>query len=135
MGRRLTLGAGAVSVVVDEAFDALLRRALNQTVPGIADRLEETADGLYQQAFAAWPVRTGRSRAGLAREVRVAPDLSSVRARLLNDVDYAKFIRSNRISGSGSAFVELMRRPTEEAARDLAEDLRPIIERTLSGES
>ncbi len=131
---KLTYGSGAVSVTLDNGFEELIRLALDKTIPGIVAKMEQVADSLEENARSKWPVRTGKSRDGLRSEVRVAPGFTSVRARLVNDVPYARFIKSPRVrTGTGSAYVELMRRPTEAAAVALAEELKPIIESTLSG--
>jgi len=131
---KLTLGRGSVSMVLDNGFEALLRLALDRTIPGIVDRMEKARNDLSTQAYNGWPVRSGVSKAGLKSEVRVAPDYSSIKVRLYNDVPYAKYIKSSKVkTGTGSAFVELMRRPTEKAGQEIAAELRPIIEATLNG--
>lgn len=129
---RLTLGSGSVSVTIDDGFSDLLRRALDHTIPGIVDRLEATADRIYYDAYNRWPVKTGTSRAALGREVQIAPDYSSIRARVYDTAPYAKYIKPKDLGGK-SAFVELLRRPTEAAGAELVADIRDVIEQTLEG--
>ncbi len=134
MGRKLTFGSGSVSVTMDDAFEDLVRTALDRTFPGMLRKVELATEAVFDLAFAAWPVKSGVSRASLGWEVRLSPDLRSIRGRLFNTAKYAKFIRSAKIkTGSGSAYVELMRRPTERAGLALAEELREVIESTLGG--
>lgn len=127
-------GTGSTTVTMDDEFEALVRRAVDEMLPGMTERLEATAARLESDARARWPVRTGQSRDALGHEVRVAQDFGSIRARVYCSADYAKFIVSAKIrSGSGSAFVELMRRPTEAAALVLADELRTVTSRALGG--
>ncbi len=129
---KLTFGDSRATVTMDDAFEGLVRQALDETLPGMVDRLEQTASDLEANAVARWPVKTGRSKAALTSEVRVAPDYSNIRARVACEVDYAKYIVSPRIkSGSGSAFVELLKKPTEAAGKALAEELKDVMATTL----
>jgi hypothetical protein len=117
---------------MSDGMDQLVRRAAEATFPGMVEKLEGATAGVFDFAHANWPVRTGRSKAALGREVRVAPDWSAMRGRVFDDAPYAKFIKSPQIrTGSGSAFVDLLRKPTETAGLKLANDLRDTIERTL----
>lgn len=129
---RLTFGDSRATVTMDGAFEGLVRAALDETVPGMLSKMEATAAALEADAAAKWPVRTGKSKAALTSEVRVAPDYGSIRARIACEADYARYIISSKIkSGSGSAFVELLRRPTEAAGKVLAEDLKQVLASTL----
>lgn len=129
---KLTFGDSRATVTMDDAFDALVRQAIDVTLPGMVGKLEETASALEANARAAWPVKTGTSKAALTSDVRLAPDYSSIRARVACEVDYARYIVSPRIkSGSGSAFVELLRKPTEAAGAALAEELKQVMSDTL----
>jgi hypothetical protein len=128
----LTFGDSRATVTMNDAFEALVRQAIDGTFPGMVDKMERAAADLEAAASAKWPVATGRSKAALTSEVRLAPDYSSIRARVACEADYARYIVSLKIkSGSGSAFVELLRKPTEAAASALAEDLKDIMAGTL----
>lgn len=128
----LTFGDARATVAMSDEFAALVRQAIDITMPGMVDKLEETASALEANARASWPVKTGTSRAALTSDVRLAPDYSSIRARVACEVDYARYIVSPRIkSGSGSAFVELLRKPTEAAGAALAEELKDVMASTL----
>lgn len=128
----ITIGQGSVTATLDNGLEELLRRAIDHTVPGLVNRVEATAQGIYRGAFDRWPVRTGRSRAALAWEVRLAPDLSSIRARVSNSAPYAKYVPVRSLGGK-NAFVELLRKPTLAAGREIALEVAEVVERTLGG--
>ncbi len=128
---RLAFGQGSVSFLLDDDGEQLARAWLDETFPGVVDRIHEAAEALYWQAVGRSPVKTGKLRASWSRQVLVAPDLSSVRARLSNDAPHGKYVVSPKLPGSGSAFVELARKPLAAEGARVVEDLRAVIERTL----
>lgn len=128
---RLTFGHGSVSFVTDELGEDIARRWLEAAMPGAVDRVTQGVEAVHWQAVARSPVKTGRFRASLQREVKVAPDLSSIRGRTFNDIEYGRFVKSPKLPGTGSAFVELLRKPMEIEGRAVVEDLRSLIERTM----
>lgn len=127
----LRFGTGSVSFSLDEAGEALVRQWIDTTFPGVIDRVTQATEAVHWQAVGRSPVKTGRFRASFQREVQVAPDLSRVRGRCFNESEYGRFVKSPKLPGTGSAFVELLRKPMEIEGRAVVEDLRSLIERTM----
>ena len=115
---KLKFSDGPVAIEMDDTLERLVRRALHKAVPGVVDRITiETAE-VYRVAKGLWPEKTGRSRAGLRQEVLVGID--NVRGRIMNDVDYAYYVRPKVFYGSTTAWAEYVQRPMREAATRIA---------------
>lgn len=94
--------------------------------------LDEAIEKVYNDAVARWPVKTGTSRAGLDYGIMFT-SLDSLRGYVRNDVGYAKYIRTRGLPKTGSAFVELMRKPMQEEAKRLAFVLSDEIAAAVAG--
>ena len=121
-----------VTVDWGDDLEQIARRALENVVPGCITVLEREVDSVLRDARAAWPVLTGTSRDGLRSAITIRPD-GTIRGSVLNSVDYAVYVKARRLGGSGSAVVQLLRRPITEAAQRVATDLGPAITRALEG--
>ena len=116
---RLKFGSGSVRVEMDDTLDRLYRRALDKVAPGVVARIDEATSAVFDAAVGAWPVRTGRSRAGLEHHLTVASDHTTVRGTITDAVEYSRYIKARKLGGK-SAFVELLRLPMRERAKALA---------------
>jgi hypothetical protein len=126
---KLKFSDGPVAIEMDDTLERLVRRALDKAAPGVVDRITiETAE-VYRVAKGLWPEKTGRSRAGLRQEVLVGID--NVRGRIMNDVDYAYYVRPKVFYGSTTAWSEYVQRPMREAADKLAIDLPKLVRSSL----
>lgn len=128
------VGTGGIKVELDTHAAERVRRLVDQFAPGIRAALEREAKAVYDDAREAWPVRTGVSRDGLRWGVVVAPDLSSITGRVWDSVSYAMYIKSPKIrTGTGSAFVELLRKPIAVRTKTLVVELRNAVGKVTSG--
>jgi hypothetical protein len=117
---------------MDDDFEGLVRSLLDEALPGVVDAVEAKAKAVHAQAVDRAPVKTGALRDAFRFEVLVAPDLSSIRGRVVNDAPHAKFVKSSKLPGSGSAFVELLRKPMEQAGEELVAEIRDVLERRVT---
>lgn len=127
----LRVGVGDVQVSLSDDFEQLIRAALDQALPGAVQVVEDVVDRVWRQAVERSPVRTGKFQSGLQHALIVAPDYASIRGRVWDDVEYARFVKSPQLPGSGSAFVELLRKPLEAERERLVAELRAVLEREL----
>lgn len=128
----LRFGDGKVAFSMDDDFTQLVRRAIDRTMPGVFSRLEQAVDRVYTQAVERAPVDTGAFRASIQRDIIMPQDLSVIRGRVYSDIEYGKFIRSPRtLPGTGSAFVELFRKPMTAEGDALITEVGDILRRTL----
>jgi hypothetical protein len=136
---RITFGKGNTSIVMDDTTANLVRRVVDDVAPGVMEALEREAEGLYQQAYAKWPVgpvkpeRNGvHSRDTLGYDVQIDPGLTVIRARVYCTAEWARYIKPKGMGGK-SAFVEFLRKPVRLRAKILAKELGPIIRKLLEG--
>lgn len=131
---RIVIGRSAsVTASLDNGVERIYRRAIERVAPGLLDRLERELDDLEAGARDDWPVKTGFSRGRLRSLVLVSPDHTKLRGTLLNDAPYARFIKGRKLPGSGSAFVELMRKPLRARKAALAQVFGELAARELRG--
>lgn len=128
----ILLGTGDVTMTLDDGAERFVRSVIDQAIPGATAAIEQELETVYSDAVRRAPVKTGKFKASIQRQIVVAPDYSSIRGRLWSDVEYARFIVSKRtLPGSGSALVELFRKPVNAAADRLIDRLGPIIAERL----
>jgi hypothetical protein len=123
---------GNVTVKLSDDLEVLARRALEEVAPGVMRALEEEAERVRNDAYRAWPVRTGVSREGLRAVTEITLD-GDVRAAVRNDVDYAPYIRPLSLHGATTAWQRWVRAPMTEAHKRLVRELGPIIIAALRG--
>lgn len=126
---RYSAGPG-VAVELSSDPEALLRGMVQRLAPTVSGALERAADTLEASARGSWPVgkRRGRdvgrphSRDMFTSALEVSP--SEIRGVVRNTAKYAYFIRSSQNGlGGKSAYVTLVRKPAQLAARALATEL------------
>lgn len=130
--RRLTFGQGSVRIEMDAKLEELARRAVSQVAPGVLERIDQAVDQVLEEAEARWPVKTGRSKAGLAAYTSIAPGGACVQGTVMNPVDYAVYVKSRKGGlGGRSAVVELLRKPLRAQAAQLAGELGTTVAESL----
>lgn len=127
----LRFGQGSVSFSMSDDFSSLVRAALDRALPGVVERVESATQRVYQQAVDRAPVKTGAFRASISSELQVLPDLGRIRGRVFSNSPYGQYIKSNKLPGSGSAYVELLQKPMRSEAEQLIADVRDVLEREL----
>lgn len=128
---KLRYSEGSVSIAMDDTLERLVRRALDEAAPGVVDRITAETAEVHRLAVSRWPVDTGRSKAGLREEIIVSPD--SVRGRIMNDVEYAPYVRPRWTYNTTTAWSVLVQRPMRAAAERLVKTLGPVLRRALEG--
>lgn len=122
--RRLTYGTGRASVTLDHDLQRAMESILRETHGSVVHALEESADQVYQDALASWPVKTGKSKAALEQSLRVSSD--RVEAHISNPVEYVYYIRG-KAQGGKSTWTKLVRTPMRKAGKRLVKELGPEI--------
>ena len=134
MRRTLYYGSGETAVILDQDKADLLSQAIDNALPGAMDAVSEELEIVYRSAEDHAPVDTGKFKASIRRQLIVSKDYEILRGRLWSDLAYARFIVSPAtLPGSGSAFVELFRKPVEAAGERLIRRLGPIIAEKMRG--
>lgn len=123
---KLRAKAGKVTVEYDDVLDRLYRAAAEKLAPGLLSTCEATLEAVRDKAAAEWPVKTGRSRAGL--EVVSSIDVNSGRltVQIRNDVTYAVYVPLASTFGASTAWQRLVRDPGRRALKELAKKLGPV---------
>jgi hypothetical protein len=121
---KLRIGdSNGISADLDDGIERLIRRALEQVAPDVFDEIEQETERLLNDAVSEWPVGPERGRAhsrDLMRDsVELSPDLDSIRGRITNTADYARFIVSRK-TWYRNAYVELLRKPARRALGRIA---------------
>lgn len=118
---KFVTGKGKARVELDDG--GLFDRWSKSIAPNTRAAMDTEIERILADAREAWPVRTGKSKAALESAIRVI-DQWQFTATITNDVPYAKLIRSLKIeTGTGSAYVELLRKPINAAAPAVADAL------------
>ena len=128
---KLKFSQGSVSIEMDDTMERLVRRALDRAAPGVVQQITSETAEVHRLAVARWPVKTGRSKAGLEQEILVSTD--SVRGRIVNAVEYAPYVRPRWLYNTTTAWSALVQRPMRAAATRLVKALGPILRRSLEG--
>ena len=126
-----TFRDGKITVELDDTLEQLLRRAVEQARPGVLQQMEERTDEALAEIVAAWPVKSGRSRAGFRRETTFGPDF--VTTRIVNRVDYARFVRPREFFGVTTGFARIVRPAMRRAANVLVRELGERVAANLEG--
>ena len=118
--------SGSVTVSRSDALERVAARA-DSAVPRAARRaVRGHLEPLVDRARGGWPVKTGRSRAGLNVE-----DEGEAGAKPINRVGYA--VDVHRAGIRQSAWEELVRRPLFASRDELRDALRRYIVAALRG--
>lgn len=121
----LVVRDGDVTVTLSDDLEVLARRALEVAAPtlrAIETRLAADLDA----AQAAWPVRSGASRAGLHLETAIVLD-SGARVAIRGSVPYTGWVRPAALHGATTAWARYVAAPVRAAHRELTETLGPTI--------
>lgn len=116
---------GGVTVELDDTLERFVLAAVDAALPGVRTRLEAEVANLLEEAREEWPVRTGVSRDGLKTVTEIGP--SYVRVLLVNDVDYAKFVRPSKWYGATTAWERLCKKPMKDLGKRMVIELGPEV--------
>lgn len=121
----MILRDGDVTVTLDEDLADLARRAVDAVLPGVTRAMGRAIGEILVAARASWPVKTGRSRDGLAQVTAITTD--SVRVAIETRVPYTFFIKPQSLHGASTAWQRWVRGPVTAARKDLEGELGPVI--------
>lgn len=130
MSRRIFVGSGKAQIELSGGLRDAVDRVLQGTPKVVADRLEEEARKLYEQAKAQWPEKTGKSKDALEYGLRI-PDPSHIEAYVGFDpskAPYVFYIHEKWPNAKRFVWQELLRKParklSKKVAAELGEELR-----------
>jgi len=135
MSIRIGKGKAAVEITGFEAdmFEAELRAALGP----IIERMEEKADSIIYEAKKTWPVKTGKSKDGLYKQLTIVDD-RIVEVSILDREPYVKFIKSTKV-GTKNNMVRIRQPirteiaiPVKKAQKELKAELPALLESALN---
>ena len=125
------VGTGKTKALITNDLENV-KAYIDKLLPGARAILEREAREVYQYAWQRWPIDTGTSRAGLSWGVLIAPDASFIRGFVMNNVDYARYIKSSQVrTGTGHAMTELLRKPIAERTDTITAELGPALRRAM----
>jgi hypothetical protein len=129
----LTVRDGRATVTLDDGLERIARRAIDEALPGVLELLEREGAAVLEDARAQWPVRSGRSRDGLA--VRTVLDLGKgeVVVEIVNAVEYAPWVRPAAWYGSTTAWARLVRDPMRAAHKRAVDQVGRLVVDRLTG--
>lgn len=120
----IVVSSGPATVEVSPALQAFVDRMIRTAAPKTVAHLEKVTTQIRDDALAQWPRRTGKSAAGLTVAVRVrSADPLVVEGVIYDPVKYVWYIRSKKVDGNGSPWVQLVAKPLKKLAREVAETL------------
>jgi hypothetical protein len=136
---RVQFGSGGSAIVVEDGFAADLHAMLERASRGVLSAMEAEADEVYLRVLGAWPEKTGRSRAEFFKGVRVEDRGAGevIEVFIGNEREaldergrpYLYFIRPR--GGGPTLWSSLVQRPMAEAGDRLADELGPIVARSM----
>ena len=119
-------------VELDHDLDAAVRKILEASHRELAEALDDEAERIHGAAYAAWPVKTGKSRSALNHGLRVM-GMRRLEGFVGSDSPYAYYIRGRRQNGKRT-WNELVAKPMKRASKRLAKELAPQIARAANRE-
>lgn len=134
---RVRFGRGNAAVELDQPDAAQLIAQLEDALGPVLTELQAVADQILADLQSTWPVDTGKSLGGFYTTTTILGDFS-VSIDIMNDVKYARFIRSTKRLTAKD--VERVRnpmqvsviRPAKAEAKDLAKKLPDIFAKYLA---
>ena len=118
---------GNVTVTLDDTLERLVRAAAEKVLPGVLKVMEAGVSEVLDEAHDDWPVKTGRSRAGLQRSTELDLGRSAITVRARNDVPYAIYVKPAAWHGATTAWQRLVRSPMGALHKEFVEQLGPVI--------
>lgn len=143
----ITLGTSKAGVVVSHNLDRWIRDAVRAAGGVTIEEIERAGREVYNAAKERWPVGERRpkgpkpasvphSKALFREETQLQPARNRVRYTIINGADWTFFVRSTQVDPTGNrklhAWTELVRKPLEAKARELAVELGPKVARVMS---
>lgn len=119
---KIVARSGGTTVEISPELAAFVDRLTKAAAPTTRATMDREIGRVYDNAVDQWPVKTGRSKAALEHGIAVE-SADVVRGFVACDVGYARYIKSLKLPGTGSAFVELLRKPMKKAVEPIVEAL------------
>jgi len=122
---RFVARSGSASVTLGSGVEDAVRRLLGAVAPTTTKVLEQTTDLIYARAEDGWPVKTGRSKAGLDHYTAVTsstPGRFVVESRFVDAVPYVVFIKAKKLGGA-NPWQRLIASPLKDKVPVLADTL------------
>lgn len=130
---KLRIRVGDVTATLSRDLGADARRAWDLSSNRAVQSMEAERDRVFDNARSRWPVKTGRSRAGLNDYTQVelgGRNNGRIKVGIDNDVGYTRWVRLP--GGSPFAVTALLRTPMRRASRRLLERLGPELRDQLN---
>jgi hypothetical protein len=132
-GRRIFAGRGKAQIELSGAMRDMVDRVLSsQGVRRVADRLEDGARRIYDDARGKWPVASGRSKDALTYGLRL-PSPTALEAFVANTSDYWFYIHKPWPEGSVFVARELIIKPGRREAKRIAKTMAHELKKLAGG--
>jgi len=99
MTRRLSFGDDFAKIVMDDTVAELVRDVIETSYGPLIARLQDEAVAIFEDAYAKWPVKTGKSRDTLRWALELRGD--AVSAAVLVGTDYGHLIKGKPREAGG----------------------------------
>lgn len=137
MSKKIRVGRGRTAVMIEGVLAEGLDRELRKLLGPVADRLQEEADRILDDARKVWPVKTGKSRDSWETVLTVLPGTFEVEVSMLSDLKYTRYIQSTKEGDKDlatrlrSPLQEHVRKPARASKKVLKKELPAILGRAL----
>src|SRR3990167_8978330 len=101
---RIVARTGGTTIELSPELESFVDRLTREAAPATRAVMDEALTRVYLDAVNRWPGKTGESKRALDHGISAA-SLDEIRGYVACDVGYARYIKSAKIPGSGSAFV------------------------------
>jgi hypothetical protein len=116
---------GGVTVELSDVFDRIARDTIERLIPGAIALLEAEIREVHAIARSEWPIKTGKSSAGLKVFTEIRGE--ELRVGIENSVPYAVWVRPKEWFGSTTAWQRLVRGRVVIVNREISKKLGPVI--------
>lgn len=137
MTSRIRVGRGRSAVIIEGVLAGELDRELRKLLGPVADRMQQEADSIIEDARKVWPIKTGKSRDSWETVLTVLPGTFEVEVSMLSDLKYTRYIRSTK-EGTKDLATRLrsplqahVRKPARASKKVLKKELPAILGRAL----
>lgn len=118
---------GNVTVTVGDELQRWVDELIRSTAHEVLGAIELEVDRVYRAAVSDWPVKTGRSRAGLRTALTLDRTQARVEGSVLALVPYSVYIKPRKLRGRTTAWQEYVRGPMTAARKRLVAQLGDVI--------
>lgn len=104
----------------DSKLIAMVERVIRESAKSVIGPMEDTANKIVSDAKEMWPVKTGKSKAGLTVITRLSG--TAVEVVITDPVPYTYLIKGLTTSGKNT-WNELIAKPSKKAGKQLGNEL------------